>query len=109
MTAAMTVASGAGPLGPLAAGEALRYVSLRVVFVGIAAGLTVRALAFAAVLRRGSSGSLTSRTLQEPSLAEPLGRSSASSTAPAPGPDVAVARRSASASVAVRQPSSAWR
>jgi MFS family permease len=54
MTAVMTLASGAGPLGFLAAGEALRVVSLQTLFVVIAALLTVISLAFAAVLRRGS-------------------------------------------------------
>ena len=88
MTAVMTVASAAGPLGYLAAGEALHYVSLRVVFVAIAAGLTVCALAFAAVLRRGSSGSLRSRTARRTFSLSRAGRSSASSTAPAPGPEL---------------------
>jgi MFS family permease len=55
MTAVMTMATGAGPLGFLAAGEALRVVSLQTLFVVIAALLTVISLAFAAVLRRGSS------------------------------------------------------
>jgi MFS family permease len=54
MTAVMTMATGAGPLGFLAAGEALRAVSLQTLFVVIAALLTVISLAFAAVLRRGS-------------------------------------------------------
>ncbi len=52
MTAVMTVATLAGPLGFLAAGEALRYVSLSTLFVAIAAGLTVGGLVFAAVLLR---------------------------------------------------------
>lgn len=54
MTAVMTVASGAGPLGFLAAGEALRVISLQTLFLVIAALLTVISLVFAAVLRRGS-------------------------------------------------------
>lgn len=54
MTAVMTMASGAGPLGFLGAGEALRVVSVQTLFVAIAALLTVISLAFAAVLRRGS-------------------------------------------------------
>jgi MFS family permease len=54
MTAVLTMAAGAGPLGFLAAGEALRVVSLQTLFVAIAALLTVISLAFAAVLRRGS-------------------------------------------------------
>ena len=54
MAAVMTVASGAGPLGFLAAGEALRFISLQTLFVVIAALLTVISLGLAAVLRRGS-------------------------------------------------------
>jgi hypothetical protein len=54
MTAVMTVASGAGPLGFLAAGEALRVIALQTLFLVIAALLTVISLAFAAVLRRSS-------------------------------------------------------
>jgi MFS family permease len=52
MTSVMTVATLAGPLGFLAAGEALRYVSLSTLFVAIAAGLTVGGLVFATVLLR---------------------------------------------------------
>jgi hypothetical protein len=55
MAAVMTIATGAGPLGFLGAGEALRYVSLNVLFMVIAALLTATSLAFAAVLRRGGS------------------------------------------------------
>jgi hypothetical protein len=54
MTAVMTMAAGAGPLGFLGAGEALRVVSVQTLFVTIAGLLTVISLAFAAVLRRGS-------------------------------------------------------
>jgi MFS family permease len=54
MTAVMTMATGAGPLGFLAAGEALRVMSLQTLFVVIATLLTVISVAFAAVLRRGS-------------------------------------------------------
>ena len=52
MTSVMTVATLAGPIGFVAAAEALRYVSLTAVFVAIAAGLTVGGLVFAAVLLR---------------------------------------------------------
>ena len=52
MTSTMTVATLAGPLGFLAAGEALRYVSLTALFVAIAAGLTLGGLVFAGVLLR---------------------------------------------------------
>ena len=88
MTAVMTIASGAGPLGFLAVGESLRYVSLRVVFVAIAAGLTVASLALGAVLLRGSSGDRTSRTARRIFSRSREGLSSASSTAPAPGPEL---------------------
>jgi len=54
MTAVMTLASGAGPLGFLAAGEALRVISLQTLFIVIAALLTVISVAFAAVLLRHS-------------------------------------------------------
>ena len=52
MTAVMTVATLAGPLGFVAAAEALRYVSLTALFVAIAAALTFGGLVFAAVLLR---------------------------------------------------------
>ena len=50
MTSVMTVATLAGPLGFIAAGEALRYVSLTALFVAIAAGAHPRR----ARLRRGA-------------------------------------------------------
>jgi predicted MFS family arabinose efflux permease len=50
MTALMTISGVAGPLGFLAAGESLQYVSLTVVFLVVAGGFTLGALAFAAVL-----------------------------------------------------------
>jgi hypothetical protein len=53
MTAVMTVASLAGPLGFVGASQALRYVSLRVVFLAVAGALSVASFAFAAVLLRG--------------------------------------------------------
>jgi hypothetical protein len=52
MTAVLTVATLAGPLGFLAAGEALRYVSLSVFFLGLSALVTFSAWVFAAVLLR---------------------------------------------------------
>jgi MFS family permease len=54
MTAVMTLASGAGPLGFLAAGIALRFVSLQTLFLVIAALLTAISIGFAAVLLRNS-------------------------------------------------------
>ncbi|HZR95182.1 MAG TPA: MFS transporter [Gaiellaceae bacterium] len=52
MTSVMTVATVAGPLGFLAAGLALRYVSLATLFVVLPALLTIGGLAFAGVLLR---------------------------------------------------------
>jgi hypothetical protein len=42
-----------GPLGFLAVGQALQYVGLPVVFLGVAVGFTLGALAFVAALRCG--------------------------------------------------------
>jgi hypothetical protein len=53
MTAVMTVASLAGPLGFVGAAEALHVVSLHVLFLAIAGAPTVGALLFAAALLRG--------------------------------------------------------
>jgi MFS family permease len=51
VTALMTISGVVGPLGFLAAGESLQYVSLTVVFLVVAVGFTIGALAFAAVVR----------------------------------------------------------
>jgi MFS family permease len=53
MTAVLTLASAAGPLGFLVAGESLRWISLTTLFVLVAAGLTALGLAAAAVILRG--------------------------------------------------------
>ena len=63
MTAVMTLAAGAGPLGFLLAGEALRVVSLQTLFLVIAALLTVISVAFAAVLLRRGRESLDAEPL----------------------------------------------
>jgi hypothetical protein len=55
MTAVLTVATIAGPLGFLAAGEAHRHVSLSTFFVVLSALMTLSGLAFAAVLLRNSA------------------------------------------------------
>jgi MFS family permease len=55
MTAVMTVATIAGPLGFFGAGEALRWISVQSLFLVVAAALTVGGLAFAGVLLRGRS------------------------------------------------------
>jgi MFS family permease len=52
MSAVMTVAAMAGPLGFLAAGFALRYISLSTLFIVLPALLTLGGLAFATVLLR---------------------------------------------------------
>jgi MFS family permease len=52
MTAVMTVASMAGPLGFLGAGVALRYISISTLFIVLPALLTLGGLAFAAILLR---------------------------------------------------------
>jgi len=64
MTAVMTVASLAGPLGFVGAGEALRVVSLHTLFLIVAVSLTVASFFFAAVLLRG-------RGSPDPSVPEP--------------------------------------
>jgi hypothetical protein len=53
MTAVMTISSIIGPLGFLAAGFGLEYVSLTLVFLLVAAGFTLGALAFSAAVRNG--------------------------------------------------------
>jgi hypothetical protein len=55
MTAVLTVATIAGPLGFLAAGEALRHVSLSTFFVVLSSLMTLSGLAFAALLLRNSA------------------------------------------------------
>jgi MFS family permease len=55
MTAVMTVATMAGPFGFIAAGYALRHVTLGSFFIGLPALLTLAGLAFAAVLLRHRS------------------------------------------------------
>ncbi len=61
MTAVMTVATIAGPIGFFGAGEALRWISVQQLFVIVAATLTVCAFAFAGVLLRN-------RTTTDPSV-----------------------------------------
>ena len=53
MTAVITVATMAGPLGFFGAGEVLRWISVQTLFVVVAAAMTVSALAFASALLRG--------------------------------------------------------
>jgi MFS family permease len=60
MTAVMTIANVIGPLGFLAAGFGLQYVSLKIVFLLAAAGFTVGAIAFAAAVRNGDVVTLPS-------------------------------------------------
>jgi predicted MFS family arabinose efflux permease len=53
ITAVMTISGIVGPLGFLAAGFGLQYVSLTLVFFLVAAGFTLGALAFSAAVRNG--------------------------------------------------------
>jgi MFS family permease len=55
MTAVMTISGIAGPLGFLAAGEGLQYVSLTLVFLVVAAGFTTGAVAFSTAVTRGEA------------------------------------------------------
>ena len=55
MTAVMTIANVIGPLGFLAAGFGLQYVSLKLVFLLAAAGFTLAAVAFAAAVRNDAA------------------------------------------------------
>jgi len=53
MTAVMTISGIFGPLGFLATGVGLQYVSLKFVFLVVAAGFTLGAMAFSAAVRNG--------------------------------------------------------
>ena len=53
LTAVMTLSVVIGPLGFLAVGQSLSYVGMPVLFLAIAAGFTVGAVAFSAAVRRG--------------------------------------------------------
>jgi hypothetical protein len=53
MTAVMTLSWVIGPRGFLAVGQSLQYVGMSVLFLAIAAGFTVGAVAFSAAVRRG--------------------------------------------------------
>jgi predicted MFS family arabinose efflux permease len=53
MTAVMTISAVVGPLGFLGVGEGLQYVSLTLVFLVVAGGFTLGALAFSAAVRNG--------------------------------------------------------
>jgi hypothetical protein len=53
ITAVMTISSIIGPLGFLAAGFGLQYLSLTLVFLLVAAAFTLGAIAFSAAVRNG--------------------------------------------------------
>ena len=53
ITSVITIASLIGPLGFLAVGQSLQYVSMEAIFIAIAAGLTAGAIAFAIALTHG--------------------------------------------------------
>lgn len=57
MTAVMTVATIAGPVGFFGAGEILRWISVQTLFVVVATAMTLGALAFASALLRGGAAS----------------------------------------------------
>jgi predicted MFS family arabinose efflux permease len=58
MTAVMTISGLVGPLGFLAAAQSLQYVSLTIVFLVVAVGFTIGAVAFAAAVTRGEAASI---------------------------------------------------
>jgi MFS family permease len=58
MTAVMTISGVVGPLGFLAAGQSLQYVSLTIVFLVVAVGFTVGAVAFSTAVTRGEAASI---------------------------------------------------
>ncbi|HET8894180.1 MAG TPA: MFS transporter [Gaiellaceae bacterium] len=57
MTAVMTVATIAGPIGFFGAGEILRWISVQTLFGVVATAMTLGALAFASALLRGGAAS----------------------------------------------------
>jgi MFS family permease len=66
MTAVMTISGIVGPLGFLAAGFGLQYVSLTLVFFVVAAGFTLGALAFSAAVRNGDVQQAAPPAVPEP-------------------------------------------
>ena len=58
MTAVMTISGLVGPLGFLAAAQSLQYVSLTIVFLVVAVGFTIGAVAFSAAVTRGEAASI---------------------------------------------------
>ena len=72
MTAVMTISVVIGPLGFLAVGQSLQYVGMSVLFLAIAAGFTVGAVAFSAALRRNDTGEQEANAVPSPELAAVL-------------------------------------
>jgi MFS family permease len=58
MTAVMTISGIVGPLGFLAAAQSLQYVSLTFVFLVVALGFTIGAVAFSAAVTRGEAAAI---------------------------------------------------
>jgi hypothetical protein len=58
MTAVMTISGVVGPLGFLAAAQSLQYVSLTIVFLVVAVGFTVGAVAFSTAVTRGEAATI---------------------------------------------------
>jgi MFS family permease len=69
ITAVMTISVVIGPLGFLAVGQALQHVGMRVVFLAIAAGFSVAAVAFSAAVRRGEEADVAPRAAAETFIA----------------------------------------
>jgi len=72
LTAVMTISLVIGPLGFLAVGQSLQYVGMSVLFLAIAAGFTVGAVAFSAALRRNDAGEQEADAVPAPELAAVL-------------------------------------
>ena len=72
LTAVMTISVVIGPLGFLAVGQSLQYVGMSVLFLAIAAGFTVGAVAFSAALRRNDAGKEEAHATPPPDLAAVL-------------------------------------
>lgn len=71
LTAVMTISVSIGPLGFLAVGQSLQYVGMSVLFLAIAAGFTVGAIAFSAAVRR-NAGEEEADAVPAPELAAVL-------------------------------------
>src|SRR6266508_3054148 len=71
MTAVMTLSVVIGPLGFLAVGQSLQHVGMSVLFLAIAAGFIVGAVAFSAAVRRGDGPGKRKRTRSQRPISQP--------------------------------------